>query len=85
MAGSSSISSSSTIDLRGLELVLQQRERVANDLVEVGLAELGGGGAREIEQAVGDLGGAEALLGDLVEHRRQAGIAACSCLASICA
>ena len=64
------------IDLRGLELVFEQRERVADDLVEVGLAELGGGGAGEVEQAVGDFGGAEALLGDLVEHRAEARIAA---------
>ena len=75
MGGSSSARSRSTIDLRGLELVLEQRERVANDLVEVGVAELGGRGAGEVEQAVGDFGGAEALLGDLVEHRAEAGVA----------
>jgi hypothetical protein len=62
-------------DLRGLELVFEQRERVADDLVQVGVAELGGRGAGEIQQAVGDLGGAEALLGDLVQHRAQARIA----------
>ena len=56
-------------DLRGLELVFEQGERVANDLVEVGLAELGGGGAGEVQQAIGDFRGAEALLGDFVEHR----------------
>ena len=56
--------------------MLEQRERVANDLVEVGFAELGGGGAREIQQAVGDLGGAEALLRDLFEHGAEARIAA---------
>ena len=59
------------VDLGSLELVLQQREGFANDLVEIGFAELGGRGAGEIEQAVGDLGGAEALLGDLFEHRAQ--------------
>ena len=75
MGGSSSARSRSTSDLRGFELVFEQRERVANDLVEVGGAELGGGGAGEVEQAVGDFGGAEALLGDLVEHRAEAGIA----------
>ncbi len=63
-------------DLRGLELVLEQRERVANDLVQIGLAELGRRSAREIEQAVGDFSGAEALLRDLVEHRPEARIAA---------
>ena len=59
--------------LRGFELVFKQRERVANDLVEVGLAEFSRRCAREIQQAIGDLGGAEALLGDLVENRVQAG------------
>ena len=58
-------------NLRGLELVLEQRKRVANDLVEVGGAEFGGGSAREVEQAVGDFGRAEALLRDFVEHRAQ--------------
>ena len=64
------------VDLRGLELVLEQGESVADDLVEVGFAEFGGGGAGEVEQAVGDFGGAEALLRDLVEHRAEAGVAA---------
>ena len=54
MVGRSSTSSRSTIDLRGLELMLEQRERIANDLVEIGVAEFGGRGAREIQQAVGD-------------------------------
>ena len=71
-------------DLRGLELVLEQRKRVADDLVEVGFAEFGGGGAGEVEQAIGDLGGAEALLGDLVEHRARRA-SPLSCLESICA
>ena len=59
-------------NLRGLELMFEQRERVANDLVQVGGAKFGGRGARKVQQAVGDLGGAEALLRDLVEHRSQA-------------
>ena len=63
-------------DLRGFELVLEQRERIANDLVQIGLAELGGGGAREIQQAVGDFRGAETLLRDLFEHGAEARIAA---------
>ena len=63
-------------NLRRLELVLEQRKRVANHLVQIGLAELGGRGAREVQQAIGDLSGAEALLGDLVEHRAQPRIAA---------
>ena len=59
-------------NLRRLELVFEQRKRVANHLVQIGLAELRGRGAREIQQAVGDLRGAEALLRDLLEHRSQA-------------
>ena len=62
-------------DLRGLELVLEQGESVADDLIQVGLAELGGRGAGEVEQAIGDFGGAEALLRDFVQHQAQAGIA----------
>ena len=64
------------LDLRGLELVLEQRKGVADDLVEVGVTKLGGRGAGEVEQAIGDFGGAEALLGDLVEHGAEARIAA---------
>ena len=63
-------------DLRGFELVLEQRERIANDLVEVGFAELGGGGAREIQQAIGDFGCAETLLRNLFEHRAEPRVAA---------
>ncbi len=64
--------------------MFEQGERVANDLVEVGVAKLGGGGAGEVEQAVGDFGGAEALLGDFFEDRAEASSPR-SCLASICA
>ena len=58
-------------NLRGLELMFEQREGVANDLIQVGGAELRGGGAREVQQPVGDFRGAEALLRDLVEHGPQ--------------
>ena len=54
--------------MRRLELVLQQRERVRDDLVEVDVGEFGGAGAREIQQAVDDLGGAEGLPGDLFQQ-----------------
>ncbi len=80
MGGSRSARSRSTRDLRGLELVFQQGQRVANDLVEVGVAELGGRSAREIQQAVGDLSGAEALLGDLFQHRAEARVALAAAL-----
>ena len=63
-------------DLRGFELMLEQRESITNDLVEVGFAELCGGGAREIQQAVGDFGCAKTLLRDLFEHGAEPGIAA---------
>ncbi len=62
-------------DLRGLELVIEQRECVANDLVEVCIAKLRGRSAGKVEQAIGDLGGAEALLCNLVEHRAKARVA----------
>ena len=43
------------LDLRRLELVLEQRERVVDDLVQVDVAELVAAGAREVQQAVDDL------------------------------
>ena len=76
MGGSSSRQFEIDENLRGLELVLEQRERIANHLVQVGGPELGGRSAREVEQAVGDFGGAEALLRNLVEHRAKPRIAA---------
>ncbi len=57
-------------DLRGLELVLEQRERVMDDLVQVDARELRAAGTREVEKAVHDLGGAEGLLRDLFQQRR---------------
>ena len=41
-------------NLRGLELMFEQRERVANDLIQIGFAEFGGRSAREVQQAVGN-------------------------------
>ena len=61
-------------DSGGFELVLYEREGVSDDLVQVGFAELGGGGAGEVQQAVGNLGGAKGLLGDALEQRGQAGV-----------
>src|SRR5580700_45739 len=63
-------------NLRGFELVLKQRKRVANDLVQVCGAELGCRSAREVKQAVGNFSGAEALLRNLVEHRTDARVSA---------
>ena len=63
-------------DLSSFELMLEQRQRVADDLIEVGLAKLGGWGAGEIQQATGDLRGAEALLRNLFKHRTEASVTA---------
>ena len=76
MEGRFSTRSSVDDDLRGFELMLEQRESITNDLIEIGFAELGGGGAREIQQAVGDFGGAETLLRNFFEHGAEARIAA---------
>jgi hypothetical protein len=62
-------------DLRRLELMLQQRKRIANDLVEVGVAEFRCGGTREVQQPVGDFRGAETLLRDFLEHWAQPDVA----------
>ena len=56
-------------NLRGLELMFQQSERVAQQFVEIDARELRAAGAREVEQAIDDLRGAEGLLRDLFEHR----------------
>jgi hypothetical protein len=64
--------------------MLDQSQSVADDLIEVGVAELGGRGAREVEQAVGDLRGAEGLLGDALEQRGERASSRI-CLVSICA
>ena len=53
-----------------LQLMLQQRKRFLDHLVQVHFAERGGGSAREIQQRIDDLAGAEGLLGDLVEDER---------------
>src|SRR5450755_4212885 len=63
-------------NLRLLQLMLEQRKSVANDLIQIGLAKLGCGRAREIQQAIGNLGCAEALLGDLLKHGAEPGITA---------
>src|SRR5262249_47944127 len=62
--------------LRGLELVIEQRECLANDDVQIGFAELRAAGAREVEQIVDDLGGAEGLRRDFFEQWREAFVAA---------
>ena len=63
-------------DVCSLELVLEQVKRVANDGVDVDLSEGRAAGAGEVEQAVDDLRGAEGLLGDFVEQRADAFVAA---------
>ena len=52
------------------ELVLEQRERVLNDTVQIKQLEFAAAGAREIEETVDDLGSAECLLRDLFQNRR---------------
>src|SRR5258708_7221771 len=63
-------------NLRCLELMLEQRHRITEQLIQVDAGELRPAGAREVEQAVDDLGGAEGLLRDLFQHRREPFIAA---------
>ena len=70
-------------DLRGLELVLEQGQCVANDCVHVDVGELGAAGAREVQQAVDDFRRAEGLLGDLFEQRASRSSPR-TCLVSIC-
>jgi len=43
------------LDARRLELMLQQRERVVNDLVEIDLCEFRAAGAGEVQQIIDDL------------------------------
>ncbi len=63
-------------DLRGLELMLEEGDGVVEKLVQIEAGELGSAGAREVEQAVDDLGGAEGLLSDLFEDGSEAFVVA---------
>src|SRR6185437_16413236 len=63
-------------DLRSLELVFDERKRIANNGVQVRLAKLAGPGAREVEQTVDDLRRAEGLLRDFFKQRREPVVAA---------
>src|SRR5271155_2754122 len=54
-------------DLGHLELVFEQSERVGDYFVDIHIADLAAAGAREIQQVVDDLRGAEGLPGDLLE------------------
>jgi hypothetical protein len=55
-------------DLGPFQLVLDQGEHVEQDLVDVERLHLQASRAREIQEAVDDLGGAEGLLLDLLEE-----------------
>ena len=68
-AGRSSASSLRTLMRAPVELVLEQREHVEQDLVDVERLELGAARAREVQQVVDDLGRAEGLLLDLLQER----------------
>src|SRR5205814_6605154 len=51
------------------ELVFEQRQRILDHSVQVDKLELTAAGAREIQEAVDDFGGAESLLSDLLQNR----------------
>src|SRR6202451_429291 len=55
-------------NLRNLELMLQQRQRVSNDLIDVEVGKLAAAGARKIQQIVDDLRRAERLPRDLFQQ-----------------
>src|SRR5580698_10142218 len=55
-------------DLGHLELVFEQSERVGDYFVDIHIADLAATGAREIQQVVYDLRGAEGLPRDLLEQ-----------------
>ena len=59
-------------NLRGLELVFEQRDGVAKQFVEIEAGELGAAGAGEVEQAVDDLGRTEGLLGNFFKDGGEA-------------
>ena len=71
-------------NLRGLELVIEQSDRVAEQLVEIDAGELRSAGAREVQQAVDDLRRAEGLLRDLFSTGARRSSSR-MCLVSICA
>ena len=66
----SAVSSEINLNLRSLELVLEQRQRVADDLVDVHFGEFRSAGAREIQQVVDDLRRAERLPRNLFQQPR---------------
>src|SRR5579859_1853199 len=63
------------LDVRGFELVLEQRQGLGDDLVQVDFVELRGAGAREVQQVVHYLRGAERLARNLFQQRGEPGIA----------
>src|SRR6185312_2218199 len=72
--GQRSIEGGDNLDVRGSKLVFEQEGCVAHDGVEIDAAELARTHAREVEQAVDNLRGAEGLLRDLVEDGLQASV-----------
>src|SRR5271157_2875799 len=58
------------LDARGLELVIEQRQRVLDHAVQIDVSKFGARGAREVQQTVDNLGGAEGLARDLLQQRR---------------
>ena len=60
-------------DPRDLELVLQQRQRIGDNLVDINRRKLSAAGAGKIQQVVNDLRGAESLPRDLFQKRALCG------------
>src|SRR5664280_205452 len=56
------------LDARGLELMIEQGQRVLYDAIQVHIAEFGARGTREVQQAVNDFRSAEGLARDLVQQ-----------------
>src|SRR5271170_6708710 len=58
-------------NLRRLELMLQQRHRIAQQIVQVHARELRAAGTREVQQAIHNLRRTEGLLRNLFKHRSE--------------
>ena len=54
------------VDLRDLELVFQQAQRIEDDLIHINFGEFCAAGAREIQKIIDNLRGTECLAGDFL-------------------
>ena len=82
-AGRSASQIADHLDARSAKRMRHQGERLFDDLVEIHFLEFGAAGAREIEEIIDDLAGAEGLLDDFVDQL-MARIVGRQRLASIC-